>query len=90
MAIYVVGYDIHPKVGETYGELVKTLESFGTYWHCLDSTWLIKSELSADQVRNKLWAHMRADDQLLVVTYSRPSAWNGFTGDCHSWLDKNL
>jgi hypothetical protein len=90
VAIYVVGYDIHPKAGETYGELVKALESLGTYWHCLDSTWMIKTDLSASQVRDKLWAHMRADDQLLVVTYSRPAAWSGFSGECQSWLKNNL
>jgi hypothetical protein len=64
MAIYVVGYDIHPKAGETYDELIKAIKSIGSWWHCLDSTWLVKSDLSATDVRDRLWNHMKADDRL--------------------------
>jgi hypothetical protein len=90
MAIYVVGYDLHPKAGEKYDDLINTIKNLGGWWHCLDSTWLVKSDLSATDVRDRLWKHMKADDQLLVVTYSRPSAWNGFSGDCQTWLSNNL
>ncbi len=39
MAVYVVGYDLHPSKGETYKELTDALNSYGANaWHCLDST----------------------------------------------------
>ena len=90
MAIYVIGYDIHPKVGETYDELTKAIKAIGPWWHCLDSTWLVKSELSAEQVRDIVLAKMKNNDQLLVVTYSRAAAWAGFNEECNSWLRNNL
>jgi hypothetical protein len=93
MAIFVVGYDLHPKQGETYSELIDACKKAGTtYWHCLDSTWLIKTDKTAVQLRDELWQHMKADDQLLVAKYESPgSAWSGFTtSNCGEWLKANM
>lgn len=92
MAIYIIGYDLHPVRGETYDELIEAIKNLGSWWHCLDSTWIVISNLTAVQIRDKLWAHMKADDQLLVVTYTKGAlvAWNGFNKDCSDWLRNNL
>jgi hypothetical protein len=91
MAIYMIGYDLHPSKGETYEELIAAIKKLGDWWHCLDSTWLLRCELTAVQIRDYLWKHMKADDQLLVVQYARPgSAWVGFSGDCAAWLKNNM
>lgn len=92
MTIYVVGYDLHPKQGETYDNLIKELNSFGANaWHCLDSTWLISTPLTAAQLRDRVWQHMRNDDQLLVVAYAPSnSAWIGFAGTCGDWLKAHM
>jgi hypothetical protein len=93
MAIHVIGYDLHPKQGETYSELIEAIKKVGSdWWHCLDSTWLVVSTRTAVQIRDELWQHMKADDQLLVVKYDAPdSAWIGFTkDDCSEWLKRNM
>jgi hypothetical protein len=92
MALYMIGYDLHPTKGETYNELIEAIKGLGAWWHCLDSTWLVICNLSAVQVRDTLWQHMKPDDQLLVLTYTKGSgaAWNGFAGECGSWLKNNL
>lgn len=91
MTIYVVGYDLHPSKGETYDELISAIKALGDWWHCLDSTWLVKSNSTSVQIRDALWQHMKADDQLLVVAYApHNSAWAGFSGDCQSWLKNNM
>jgi hypothetical protein len=92
MTIYMIGYDLHPKVGESYDELIAAIKSVGTdWWHCLDSTWLVVTAKTSVQVRDELWRHMKADDQLLVVAYApHNSAWAGFQGDCQEWLKKNM
>jgi hypothetical protein len=90
MTIYVIGYDIHPKQGETYTNLIEAIKSLGNWWHCLDSTWLISSNLTVTHIRDFLWQHMRQDDQLLVLTYTRDAAWNGFSEECSTWLSTNL
>ncbi|HVW74478.1 MAG TPA: hypothetical protein VHC39_12625 [Rhizomicrobium sp.] len=91
MTIFAIGYDLHPTRGETYDELIAAIKGVGSWWHCLDSTWLVKTNLTAVQIRDALWRHMKQDDQLLVVQYSPPgSAWAGFSGDCQQWLKDNM
>ena len=92
MAIYVIGYDLHPSKGETYEELIEAIKNIGPWWHCLDSTWLVISDRTAIQIRDTLWRHMKADDQLLVMVYIKGSgaAWNGFNKNCADWLRSNL
>ncbi len=92
MAIHVVGYDLHPKQGETYNELIEAIKKVGSdWWHCLDSTWLVVSNKNSVQIRDEIWRHMKADDQLLVVKYEpHDAAWIGFTGNCGDWLKRNM
>lgn len=91
MTIYVIGYDIHPSQGQTYDALEKAIQSFPDWWHCLDSTWLVKSDLSATQVRDKVWKSMYDNDRLLVVAYApHNSDWIGFDAECSNWLKANM
>jgi hypothetical protein len=91
MSIYIVGYDIHPTKGEQYDKLIKALEAYGTYWHHLDSTWLIESDKPAKEIRDELWSHMYPDDELLVIKYGeKTGAWEGFNKSGNDWLLKKL
>lgn len=94
MAVYVIGYDLHPKKGETYDNLIKAIQDLGTWWHCLDSTWMVDSSLDAGGIRDALRPHMYKDDQLLVVKYASSGggrwAYSGFTGDCAQWIKDHL
>lgn len=42
MAAYMVGYDLHPSRGETYDELIQAIKRLGSWWHHLDSTWIVE------------------------------------------------
>lgn len=96
MSVYVIGYDLHPKKGETYDELIKALNAYGKdAWHCLDSTWLIKTTKTTAELRDEIWKHMNSDDQLLVLKYTESTtdgrwAYGGFKGPCGQWIKDNL
>lgn len=90
MTTYIVGYDIHPTKGETYTELIDALKAYGTYWHHLDSTWVIVTNQTATQVRDNLAKHLKADDQLLVVSSGGVGAWQGFEEKGSKWLKDHL
>ena len=89
MAVYLVGYDLHE--GEDYEDLINALKAYGTWWHCLDSTWLIKTSATAVEIRDNLRKHIKNGDRLLVMRYAEGSAaWYGFSKDCADWLKNNL
>lgn len=90
MTTYMIGYDLN-KAGKNYDGLIAAIKEVANgYWHHLDSTWIIHSESSAIDIRDKLAAHLDSDDELLVCKIGAPGAWQGFNDRGSSWLKDNL
>ena len=95
MATYLICYDIN-KEGNDYAKANKRLtdrirELFSTYWHHLDSTWIVVTEMTHKQIRDDLENYIDEDDEVLVVKSSGAGAWNlGFSERARKWLKDNL
>jgi len=86
----MIGYDLHPSRGETYDELIAAIKRVGSWWHHLDSTWIVTTAKSAAQIRDALVPHVKSDDQLLVARLSGEAAWYGFSERGSRWLKESL
>lgn len=89
MKSYLITYDLR-KPGQNYDELYKAIKDIGTWWHCLESNWIVKSNLSSVQIRDKISPHIDKNDKLFVALLSGEGAWMGFDTDCSKWLKDNL
>jgi hypothetical protein len=88
---YIIGYDIHPTKDEKYENLTEAIKNIGsTWWHHLDSTWVVVSDKTASEIRDVLKNHMYKDDQLLVMKSSGVASWYGFNENGSKWLKKYL
>ncbi len=91
MAIYMIGYDLHPSGVGDYDKLFSALEAIGSgYWDCLDSTWLVITEKTPAQIRDELRQCLKDDDCLLVIRCGEGAAWLGFKYECETWLEDHL
>ena len=91
MATYLIGYDLNRSGGDSsYGDLIKAIKEFATWWHHLDSTWIIKSTKTAVEIRDALTPFIDSNDELLVATLTGEAAWHGFNNEASSWLKNNL
>jgi hypothetical protein len=87
---YLIGYDLN-RPGQNYPELFDAIKQVGgTWWHCLDSTWIVKSDSTAKAIRDELAPHVDQGDELLVVNLTGESAWRGFNKECSDWLLNNI
>ena len=90
MNSYLIGYDLN-QTGQDYTDLVETIKNtFGTWWHHLDSTWIVKSDMTSEQIRDILRVRIDSNDELLVVKLVREAAWSGFNDRGSQWLLNNL
>jgi hypothetical protein len=90
MTTYLIIYDLNKK-GQDYKKLIDCIEtSFDCWWHHLDSNWIVKSKLSALEIKNLITPLIDQNDELLVVTLCGESAWQGFNEKGTQWLSKNL
>jgi hypothetical protein len=76
--------------GKSDRELIVAIEKFSLSWHHLDSTWIVKTDWSARQVRDHLKPHLESTDELLVVELSGEGAWAGFNDEAVNWLSEHL
>lgn len=89
MKTYLVGYDLN-RPEQNYTELIRAIKAYGTWWHHLDSTWIIKTDESAVTIRDKLKKHIDSNDELLVVRLNGEGAWTGFNASGSNWLKEHL
>jgi hypothetical protein len=88
MAIYLISYDLN-KPGQDYADLIAAIKRLGTWWHYLDSTWVVEHDGPAMTIRDALFPNLDRNDELLVVRLGKDWAWYGRT-DAGQWLQRNL
>jgi hypothetical protein len=89
MKTYLIGYDLN-KAGQDYTALIEKIKTVGDWWHYLDSTWIVKTNMTAVAIANFLEPFMDSNDELLVVALLGESAWFGFNDEGSNWLKSNI
>ena len=85
----MVSYDLNAP-GKNYEALYEAIKSLGAWWHHLDSTWIVKHDGPAGQIRDTLARSLDNNDKLLVVRLTGEGAWRGFNDSGSKWLKDNL
>ena len=80
--VYLISYDLN-KTGQDYKVLYDTIKNLGNniWMHPLDSTWLIKSNLTAKQIYDKLKPIIDDNDLLFI---------SEITKNYSGWLQTDL
>ena len=68
--LYIVTYDLR-KPGKDYKGLYEQLKNSPRWWHYLDSTWLIATQETANQLYNRLRQCLDVGDHILVIEAGR-------------------
>jgi hypothetical protein len=90
-AAILIACDIHSPKGEAFDSLVTEIQSLGSWWHHLETTWIVKSVYSPADIRDKLKLYVAGDDQLLVVNISGAAAeCFGINEPGSKWLNDNI
>ena len=87
----LIAYDVHQPDGEAYDELIAAIKALGTWWHHLETIWIVKCNHTPAYVKNQLRPRIGSDDQLLVVDISGDSTeWLGIDDSGARWLTDNV
>lgn len=89
--IYIVTYDLRDeKNSADYEKLISLIKEEGC-WACLGgSSYLIESEQSAKNLRDKYAQVLDNDDMLYVGQVLAPAAWHGYEDEVSKWILKKL
>jgi hypothetical protein len=89
LAVQIISYDLR-KPGQDYTGLFDGIKALGSWWHCLESVWLVNTPLAGAQVRDALRGHLDANDSLMVAALGGNWATLGLSGNCTDWLRAHL
>lgn len=91
MNTYLISYDLIRAPEKDYTHLIAHLKGYSKWARPLESVWLVKSPLTAEQVRNAARAHMDANDKMLVVDITkRAAAWVNLSQEVSTWIHGEL
>ena len=79
--LYLVSYDLKDGAPADYQALYDEFATFDACIRCLDSSWLVKSELGSEEIRDRLRAKMGLHDHIVVVPYGKNRS---------SWIPKKV
>lgn len=68
--LYLITYDLKSP-GRDYSNLHNQIKNYGEWWHYIDSTWIIKTESTIEEVTNSIRRMMDPNDHLLVIKITK-------------------
>lgn len=77
--IHLVTYDLR-KPGQDYTAVHESIKSCGGWWHYLESTWLVDTEMNVEQMAKRVRQHIDQNDRLMII---------GVTAQYDGWLPKD-
>lgn len=88
MSVYCVSYDLN-QAGQNYNALYDELKKSPGWCHPLDSTWLISTGETAQQLSDRLRKHLDNNDSLLVIGVTKEYA-GWLTQDTWDWMRTDI
>lgn len=88
MKTYLISYDLNNKSKE-YNFLYEEIKRSDTWWHYLESVWIITSREDLYNLRMRLQNLLDKDDSLLVIDIHGGQADGWLPTDAWDWLKNN-
>ncbi|CUO53145.1 Uncharacterised protein [[Eubacterium] contortum] len=90
MSVYMITYDLNSE-GQNYEKVTQSIKDASTgawcsYWK---SSYLIKSNLTAEQVSKKITPHIDSNDRLIVIEV-RENYWGWLTDKQWKYIKENI
>ncbi len=83
---YLITYDLKNR-SRNYGGLFLAIKGLGVWWHYLDSTWIIKTNLTSSQIWPYLAQHITTTDHLLIIKIDTNDKYGWLPQDAWNWLN---
>ena len=86
--VYIVSYDLRHTLVRNYSGFYGALQSFPSWMHHIDNTWLIVSDVSSKEIYNRLAPHIFTDCHILIMRVT--SDYFGLLPDeAWNWINSN-
>ena len=85
MRLLLISYDLRIP-GRNYEGVIAELKSALSWWHYLDSTWIIRTSLTMDEWNDRLRTKMDKNDSLLIIDVTNCARQGWLVQDAWNWI----
>ncbi|MCL4874202.1 hypothetical protein KJ039_08980 [bacterium] len=85
---YAINYDLKAP-GRNYDALYDEIKKTGRWWHYLESTWLVSTTETAEQIWNRIGKHIDKNDYMLIIEV-RNNTQGWLPKDAWDWINANV
>ena len=89
MKVLLISYDLKSKPIDQYINLYETIKKADVWWHYLESTWLVATELNPKEWYDKIVSQIHKNDKLLIIEV-KPNYYGWLTPEAWEWIQKYL
>lgn len=90
MSALLVTYDLR-KPGQDYKDLHDAIKALGsTWWHYLESTWLVATTLTVQAAADRLYPHLDKNDLLLVLNITGDASQGLLPQEAWKWIQTHV
>ena len=82
--IYMISYDLNADTGN-YAAVYSAIRSLGDHVQCLESSWLVSTNLSAQQIYGVLSRVLSRGDRCFISQVHRGEYWGITTSSYNVW-----
>ncbi len=87
MKKYLITYNLKTQ-NWNYNGFFNALKSIGPWWHYIDSTWIIKTNLSSNEIYNRIAPGLLStQDYILIVEINNKDKYGWLPKDAWDWLN---
>lgn len=84
--LYIISYDLKLP-SRDYTAVYEAIKGLGPWCHYLESTWMVQSNLTTQEVASKVKANMDNNDYLFVTEITRKTRNGWLPSDAWKWLN---
>jgi hypothetical protein len=89
MLAFSVNYDLRAKAKPDYSGLLEELKRSPGWWHYLESTWLIATNETAQQLWERIRPHVHQSDSVLIIEV-RDYVQGWLPKEAWDWIQANV
>lgn len=89
MTAFLITYDLNTP-GQEYEPLYEAIRALGKWWHYLDSTWIVISNKTAEEIYQKLKPCFDEGDFFFVVAISGADRQGWLKQKAWAWIQENV
>ena len=88
--VYLITYDLN-STGQKYDDVINAIKNASSYWCTYwKSSFLIKSNLTANQISDKITPHLDSNDRLMIVETKTTNYQGWLSQEQWDFIKKNI